>query len=237
MVGAGRFERPTPCAQGRCATRLRYAPTLRDSESTSWLFRTDSESTESAHAKPNCSSTHTLSILALSATFVSERRYLQNVSPKTLEWYKCSFKAFDPFISTASNQNELRLAVKKAVMEMSEAGKLSHTSINDYARCINAFLKRLTGEGHILERITIPKIKIPEKVPALLSTQQVTALIQYKLRNRIERRVHTMALVVLDTGVRVDEGFHCELRRPEFGTVEVHADHGQQSVQRTSVPG
>ena len=30
MVGAGRFERPTPCAQGRCATRLRYAPTLTD---------------------------------------------------------------------------------------------------------------------------------------------------------------------------------------------------------------
>src|SRR5580700_10115171 len=27
LVGAGRFERPTPCAQGRCATRLRYAPT------------------------------------------------------------------------------------------------------------------------------------------------------------------------------------------------------------------
>ena len=30
MVGAGRFERPTPCAQGRCATRLRYAPTFAD---------------------------------------------------------------------------------------------------------------------------------------------------------------------------------------------------------------
>src|SRR5579864_1862005 len=27
LVGAGRFERPTPCAQGKCATRLRYAPT------------------------------------------------------------------------------------------------------------------------------------------------------------------------------------------------------------------
>src|SRR5437773_10278144 len=27
LVGAGRFERPTPCAQGRCATRLSYAPT------------------------------------------------------------------------------------------------------------------------------------------------------------------------------------------------------------------
>ena len=30
VVGAGRFERPTPCAQGRCATRLRYAPTCED---------------------------------------------------------------------------------------------------------------------------------------------------------------------------------------------------------------
>src|SRR5579885_237562 len=29
LVGAGRFERPTPCAQGRCATRLRYAPTCK----------------------------------------------------------------------------------------------------------------------------------------------------------------------------------------------------------------
>ncbi len=29
LVGAARFEPATPCAQGRCATRLRYAPTLR----------------------------------------------------------------------------------------------------------------------------------------------------------------------------------------------------------------
>ena len=26
VVGAARFELTTPCAQGRCATRLRYAP-------------------------------------------------------------------------------------------------------------------------------------------------------------------------------------------------------------------
>src|SRR5258708_34506352 len=32
MVGARGFEPPTPCAQGRCATRLRYAPTCIDSK-------------------------------------------------------------------------------------------------------------------------------------------------------------------------------------------------------------
>src|SRR5215831_257764 len=30
LVGAPRFELGTPCAQGRCATRLRYAPTCCD---------------------------------------------------------------------------------------------------------------------------------------------------------------------------------------------------------------
>ena len=29
LVGAARFELTTPCAQGRCATRLRYAPTCK----------------------------------------------------------------------------------------------------------------------------------------------------------------------------------------------------------------
>ena len=29
LVGAIGFEPTTPCAQGRCATRLRYAPTVK----------------------------------------------------------------------------------------------------------------------------------------------------------------------------------------------------------------
>src|SRR5262245_26165538 len=34
LVGATGFEPATPCAQGRCATRLRYAPTLNIIDST-----------------------------------------------------------------------------------------------------------------------------------------------------------------------------------------------------------
>ena len=32
MVGAGRFELPTPCSRSKCATRLRYAPPDRQPE-------------------------------------------------------------------------------------------------------------------------------------------------------------------------------------------------------------
>ena len=42
MVGAEGFEPPTLCSQSRCATRLRYAPTVRSMElnaATSKLYR------------------------------------------------------------------------------------------------------------------------------------------------------------------------------------------------------
>src|SRR6266545_5367723 len=37
LVGATGFEPATPCAQGRCATRLRYAPTAEPLDSTAFL--------------------------------------------------------------------------------------------------------------------------------------------------------------------------------------------------------
>ena len=124
------------------------------------------------------------------------------------------------------------MAVKKAVMEMSEAGKLSPTSINDYARCVNAFLKWMADEGHITERIRIPKIKTPKKLPSLLFDSQVTALIQYKPKNRIERRIHMMVLLVLDTGVRVDEVSHVRKQDVDMDNLLLTVHKGKGSKQR-----
>ena len=36
LVGAGRFELPTPCSRSKCATRLRYAPP--DHDRASWAL-------------------------------------------------------------------------------------------------------------------------------------------------------------------------------------------------------
>jgi site-specific recombinase XerD len=65
----------------------------------------------------------------------------------------------------------------------------------------------MKDEGHV-----IPRVKTHDKLPILLSDQQVTALIQYKTRKRIERRIHMMVMVVLDTGVWVDEVLTSERR-------------------------
>ena len=39
LVGARGFEPRTPCAQGRCATRLRYAPTLLNIAGLNWFVK------------------------------------------------------------------------------------------------------------------------------------------------------------------------------------------------------
>jgi len=79
-----------------------------------WRLSAKAERTKGAHAKEMESQTTSLSIVALSASFISERRYLQNVSPKTLEWYKNWFRAFEPYLSTVSDQSGLRSAGREA---------------------------------------------------------------------------------------------------------------------------
>ena len=71
LVGAGRFERPTPCAQGRCATRLRYAPTVAGTENPPPALRRCTGEHDSPGAT-EADSVPTLSIVALSSGPLAE---------------------------------------------------------------------------------------------------------------------------------------------------------------------
>src|ERR1039457_4613262 len=76
MVGASRFERPTPCSQGRCATRLRYAPTpsIIDRKS----FRTKAASTPSIDSSLKLTEFATLTAMA-SLRKMKARRSLRSL--------------------------------------------------------------------------------------------------------------------------------------------------------------
>jgi hypothetical protein len=43
-------------------------------------------------------------------------------------------------------------------------------------------------------------------------------------------------VMIIEDHPEIRGGFRCELRGSEFGTVEIHADHGQQSVQGRQYP-
>jgi integrase/recombinase XerD len=79
-------------------------------------------------------------------------------------------------------------------------------------RCINAFHRWATMEGHLAgERVHIPRLKQEQKVVATLSSEHVQRIVKFKRRTSSERRLHTIAVLLLDTGLRIDEALSLTL--------------------------
>ncbi len=128
--------------------------------------------------------------------FIQGRKYLKAVSPKTLIWYQCSFKAFDG--ATSSKE-----AINRRIVELRERG-VSPITINSYLRCINAFLRWL-HEEHQHAPLRIPRLKEEQKVLATLTPDHMKRLLQFSPKGRNQKRGHTLTLLLLDTGLRFAE--------------------------------
>jgi integrase/recombinase XerD len=134
--------------------------------------------------------------------FITERKYLKNVTPKTLTWYGDAFKAFDSAL-------ESETAIKRRIVELRTRG-ISPTSVNSWVRVINAFLK---WQG---ANVRIPKLKEEQKVLATLTPEQIRRLVSFKPKGINQTRTHTAALLILDGGYRISELLtlpfdHCDL--------------------------
>jgi integrase/recombinase XerD len=143
--------------------------------------------------------------------FVRERRYLKNVTPKTEAWYWQSWDAL------ASGLPEGDAAPSRAVWTDRVAALrdkgVSAVSVNTYARAINAFLKWAHDEGHVPARVRIPRLKEEKTILATLTPAHVDRLLRWKPKAASAIRVHTLACLLLDTGVRANEAL--SLRRPD----------------------
>jgi site-specific recombinase XerD len=133
-----------------------------------------------------------------------ERKYLKNVTSKTLAWYADSFKAFTGC--------ESRSDYVKRIGELRERG-VSSISVNTWLRCINAFLN---WKG---ANFKLPKLKEEQKILATLSTDGIMSLIHFKPRGVNLVRAHLVALVILDCGLRISEAL--SLRKEDINLEEL----------------
>jgi integrase/recombinase XerD len=124
--------------------------------------------------------------------FITERRYLKNVTPKTIIWYEQAFKSFAGAIDS-------REAIVQRIAELRERG-VQAVSVNSWLRVINAYWK-WNGQD-----IKIPRLKEEQKILATFSTEQVKSLLTFRPKGTNATRVHTLACFLLDTGLRIDEG-------------------------------
>lgn len=170
---------------------------------------------------------------ALYQTFLDERRFLKNCSPKTLRSYTQAWNAFEPFLSPVKTADEIRSAIKAGIIEKMNAGKMRPSGINVYVRALNAFLRWGSLEEHFKPAIKgVALLKTPTKVIPTLTEAEVQRLVQFKPKFRKERRVHAMAMLVLDTGLRLNECMNLEVPDVDLNNFLVTVRHGKGDKER-----
>jgi integrase/recombinase XerD len=121
--------------------------------------------------------------------FLRERKYLKNVSPKTLVYYGCAFKSWE---------KHSHGDWKTWIVNLQQAG-LSAISINTYICAMNAYWK--WGDAGL----KVDYLKEEQKILATLTAEQVRRMVAFKPRGANQTRAHTAALLMLDGGYRISE--------------------------------
>jgi integrase/recombinase XerD len=87
---------------------------------------------------------------------------------------------------------------------MRESG-ISPISCNTYTCGVNAYLRWLYDEGHISEQLSIPRLKVEQKILQTFSQAHVNKLLAWKPRRFGQHRLHALVCLLLDTGLRIAE--------------------------------
>jgi site-specific recombinase XerD len=95
---------------------------------------------------------------ALFKQFLDERRYLKNVTPRTIEWYETAFKAFKKALN--DDAPPITKASLQSFVVTRRQRNVKPVSVNTHIRALNAFCRRLHEEGHHTDRLELPLLKL-----------------------------------------------------------------------------
>jgi integrase/recombinase XerD len=134
--------------------------------------------------------------------FLRERQYLNNVSPRTIRWYRESLKWLN-------DPRPTQQVLKSLVMRMREAG-LKPTSCNNRIRAVNAYLHwNSGGSGEKCspgcQHLKVSKLKEEERILPTFSVEDIRKFSRWKPRTWTQRRLQALLLTLADCGCRISE--------------------------------
>ena len=109
---------------------------------------------------------------------------------------------------------------------------VSPITINTYARAINAFLRWLHEEGKSSTLVVIPRLKEPTLAIQTFRTEEIQRLFMYRPKTPTERRVQILALLVADTGMRLNEALSVKTTDVDFDNLLITIREGKGGKQR-----
>jgi site-specific recombinase XerD len=108
--------------------------------------------------------------------FIRSRQYLKNVTARTVDWYRDSFRSFARFHCGDEYSKQSLAAFVVAVRDSG----VSPISCNTYCRAINTYLRWLHEEGYEKDLLRIAPMKTEKKVLATFSRSHVDAFLRWK---------------------------------------------------------
>jgi|SRR5579864_2593474 len=139
------------------------------------------------------------------ARFIKERVYLKNVSPRTVEWYEESFKWL-------RNETPSQEDVNDFVIRMREKG-LSPASCNNRIRAVRAYLKwrKLA--------LNLNYMQEEEKPLPTYGREAIRKTINFKPSTAQQKRTHTIMMLMLDSGLRLQEALCLQVQDLDFDSL------------------
>lgn len=163
-------------------------------------------------------------------SFIREKQYLDNRSPRTVKHYRAAFKTYRRFVTCDEVTQD---SINSFVIEAMRAG-MSAGCLNSYIRGLNSFLDWLHEQELTPTRLRCKRLKQEQKVGRAFTDEELQRLLSYKPESFGERRAHTLALALIDTGGRVDEFLSLTRESVNFESLTIKVK-GKGSKER-SVP-
>lgn len=70
---------------------------------------------------------------------------------------------------------------------------------------MNAFCNWLHENGHLPERLKLSKLKVEKAARKTLDESVLKAIVRYKPIDEVQTKLRTILLLLLDTGMRINE--------------------------------
>ena len=134
--------------------------------------------------------------------FIQHGRFLRGWSPRTVQTYQQGLAALGDTPLT-------KAGLAAWVVSLREHG---HTAggVNVHARSVNSLLSWLHDEGHLRERLRIRLLPNPPRAIAGFSDHEVRRIVTHRPKGRTETRTWTLIVLLLDTGLRIDEAINLQ---------------------------
>jgi site-specific recombinase XerD len=167
--------------------------------------------------------------------FLRERKYLRNVSPRTLEWYETAWQAFRRSATHClTDAGSLTRADLEHFVYATRDRGVRPVTCNTWLRALNAFFKWMHERGDLPSRVHMRPLKVEKRLVPTIEPEAIRVLAGFKPPTAITVnpkhqdgprkgqkafalwRIHALTCALLDTGCRVQELLDAHVEHFDF---------------------